>query len=196
MFTARIPLILASASPRRKDFLNSLGFTFSIDPADIDETPLPAEPPDAFAQRMARDKAQALSILHPHKCIIAADTVVALDERIYGKPQNPEQALIFLKQLQGRTHQVITGFSVLARQYNIEAWSTETTMVTFGHFETSVLQSYVNTGDPLDKAGAYGIQGIGTFLVHSIEGSYSNVVGLPLTQLLNTLLQYNIIYPD
>nr|WP_320009931.1 Maf family protein [uncultured Desulfobulbus sp.] len=196
MFTARIPLLLASASPRRKDFLNGLGLTFSIHPADIDETPLPAENPEAFALRMARDKAQVLSSQYSHKCIIAADTVVALDQQIYGKPESPEQALSFLKQLQGRTHQVITGFSVLAREHNLETWSTETTLVTFGQFSTSVLQSYVNSGDPLDKAGAYGIQGIGTFLVQSIEGSYSNVVGLPLNQLLNTLLKHNIIYAN
>ena len=101
----------------------------------------------------------------------------------------------FLEELQGHTHQVITGYSVLVGACSIEEAYTETTAVTFGHFDTAVLQAYVNTGDPLDKAGAYGIQGVGTFLVKSIDGSYSNVVGLPVTQLLGTLLKHHLIAP-
>lgn len=196
MFTSCFPLILASASPRRREFLDQLGLSFSIEPAPLDETPYPGELPEDFARRMALDKASLVATRHQASCIIGADTVVALGGTIFGKPANPIEALSFLQQLQGRTHRVITGIAVLLRQYNIEESGLETTSVTFDRFDTSILQAYVDSGDPLDKAGAYGIQGKGTFLVRSITGSYSNVVGLPVNQLLALLFKHRIIRPD
>lgn len=196
MFTSRIPLILASSSPRRREFLDQLGLKFSVEPAHIDETPLNAESPEDFARRMALDKARTLAGHHPESCIIAADTVVALGGTIFGKPADAAEALLYLQQLQGKTHRVITGIAVLLNENNIEESRIETTSVTFDFFDAAILQAYVNSGDPLDKAGAYGIQGQGTFLVRSITGSYSNVVGLPVNQLLSVLLNHQIIQPE
>lgn len=196
MFTSRYPLILASASPRRREFLDQLGLQFSVQPPHIDETPLPAEPPEDFARRMAMDKARTLAVRHRESCIIAADTVVALGGTLFGKPADSVEALSFLEQLQGRTHRVITGIAVLLLDQRIEENEIVTTSVTFDHFHPSILQAYVDSGDPLDKAGAYGIQGQGTFLVRSITGSYSNVVGLPVNQLLSLLFKHHIIRPD
>jgi len=196
MFTTRIPLILASSSPRRREFLEQLGLNFTIEPAHIDETPLPAETPEYFARRMALDKARALAAQYPACVIIAADTVVALGGKIFGKPADSAEAFVYLRQLQGRTHRVITGLAVLLAANHIEESLVETTSVTFDHFDDDILQAYVNSGDPLDKAGAYGIQGQGTFLVRSITGSYSNVVGLPVNQLLALLFKHQLIGAD
>lgn len=195
MFTARIPLILASGSPRRREFLKQLGLDFSVQPASIDETPLPGDSPEDFARRMAMDKARALALKHPTSCVIGADTVVALGGTIFGKPADCAEALASLKQLQGRTHRVITGLALIHAAQNIAESLIETTSVTFDHFEDSILNAYVNSGDPLDKAGSYGIQGQGTFLVRAITGSYSNVVGLPVNQLLSLLLKHQIVVP-
>nr|WP_321464685.1 Maf family protein [uncultured Desulfobulbus sp.] len=195
MLTARIPLILASNSPRRREFLEQLGLQFSVVPAHIDETPLPDESPEAFARRMALAKAQVLADQHPECSIVAADTVVALGETIFGKPADPTEALSILIQLQGVTHKVITGVAVLCKTRSVQELTSETTAVTFSRFDREILQAYVDTGDPMDKAGAYGIQGQGTFLVHSISGSYSNVVGLPVSQLLAILLKHRLIRP-
>ena len=195
MFSNLFPLILASSSPRRREFLEQLGLEFTIEPAQIDETPLPAETPESFARRMALEKARALAGKFPTHGIIAADTVVALGGTIFGKPADSAEALAFLRQLQGRTHRVISGLALLLTAKNIEESLIATTSVTFDHFEDAILRAYVNSGDPLDKAGAYGIQGQGTFLVRSITGSYSNVVGLPVNQLLSLLFKHRLIAP-
>ena len=195
MFTARVPLILASASPRRQEFLHQLGLDFDTLPACIDETPLVDEAPATFARRMARSKAEHIAELHPEACIIAADTVVCLDGVIFGKPAHAEEALAMLGQLQGHTHQVISGLALVLRRRCIHECTTETTRVRFDQFDEPILKAYVNSGDPLDKAGAYGIQGQGTFLVRDIEGSYSNVVGLPVNQMVRLLLAHDLILP-
>jgi septum formation protein len=196
MFTACHPLILASASPRRRQFLDQLGLEFLSAPAAIDETPLSEETPEAFARRMASSKAASVAHLFPGACIIAADTVVALGETLFGKPANPADALAILQQLHSQTHRVITACTVLFDPLAINDSLAETTLVTFGTFDNAVLKAYADSGDPLDKAGAYGIQGKGTFLVDSISGSYSNVVGLPVNQLVRLLLKHHIIRPD
>lgn len=195
MFTARVPLILASASPRRQEFLQQLGLEFDTLPPSIDETPLPGEEPTAFARRMATSKAEHIAQAHPAACIIAADTVVSLAGSIYGKPADANEALSMLEQLQGHTHQVITGLALVLHNQAIHESTTETTRVSFDQFTRPILQAYVDSGDPLDKAGAYGIQGQGTFLVRAIDGSYSNVVGLPVNQLLRLLLAHDLIAP-
>lgn len=193
MFTACCPLILASASPRRRTYLSRLGLDFSIVPAAIDETCMPDESPQDFARRMAATKAKTVAAAHPEACVIGADTVVALDNRIFGKPENRKQALAMLTALQGRTHQVTTGFAIVAVNRNIAEIDTVTTQVTFGTFAEPVLRAYVDSGEPMDKAGSYGIQGIGSFLVRSISGSCSNVVGLPVHAVVRTLLEHALL---
>lgn len=195
MFIACCPLILASSSPRRQEFLSLLGLQYRTVPAAIDETPEPDESPVDFARRMAWAKAMQIATAHPDSCVIGADTVVALDRTIFGKPRDRHEALATLKTLQGHTHQVITGFAVLMPQRAIEEVSTRTTRVTFDTFTDDILQAYVNSEDPLDKAGAYGIQGKGAFLIRSITGSYSNVVGLPLNSVVQVLLRHQLLKP-
>lgn len=196
MFIAACPIILASASPRRQEFLSLLGLHYRTVPSAIDETPEPGETPADFAQRMAKAKAVQIAATHPESCVIGADTVVALDRTLFGKPGDRQEALTTLKILQGKTHQVITSFAVVMQQRAIEEVETCTTLVTFDTFTDDILQAYVDTGEPMDKAGAYGIQGKGTFLIRSIPGSYSNVVGLPLNALVQVLLHHQLLKPS
>lgn len=193
MFSATCPFILASGSPRRKEFLARLGLEHLVRPASVDETPYPAESPIDFAKRMAITKARQIAALHPDACILAADTVVALDSRIFGKPRDPQEALAMLTALQGRTHEVTTGFAIVAPPRQIEEVHSATTLVTFAAFAEPILQAYVRSGEPMDKAGAYGIQGIGSFLVQSISGSCSNVVGLPVHAVVQALLRHGLL---
>jgi len=195
MFTACRPLILASASPRRQEFLQRLGLDFRVAPAHIDETPETGEAPEAFVRRMALTKAQHIARQHPESVVLGADTVVVLAGTIFGKPQDREEAFTILKRLQGRTHQVMTGFAVVSRQQAIEVIDAQTTQVAFDRFDDVVLRAYVDSGEPMDKAGAYGIQDRGAFLVRSITGSYSNVVGLPLNAVVQTLLRCGLAAP-
>lgn len=193
MFTACRPLILASASPRRQEFLQRLSLDFQVAPAHIDETPETGEAPEAFVRRMALTKARHIARQHPETVVLGADTVVVLAGTIFGKPQDQEQALEILKRLQGRTHQVMTGFAVVSRQQAIEVIDAQITQVAFDRFDDVVLRAYVDSGEPMDKAGAYGIQDRGAFLVRSITGSYSNVVGLPINAVVQTLLRCGLI---
>ena len=193
MFRVCYPLILASASPRRREYLVRLGLEFSVVPAAIDESCNPAESPWDFARRMAATKARAVAETKPAACVLGADTVVALDGQIFGKPKNQKEALAMLTALQGRTHQVTTGFAIVAKNRNIDLVDAATTQVTFGVFPEPILRAYVASNEPMDKAGAYGLQGIGSFLVHSISGSSSNVVGLPVHAVVCTLLGQSLL---
>ena len=195
MFTILCPLILASASPRRREYLSRLGLNHRVIPAAIDETAKPEETPRAFAHRMAVTKAGAVANDHPDACVIAADTVVALDERMFGKPRDREDALAMLSTLQGRTHLVTTAYALVGRSRRIHIVDSVTTAVSFGTFSEATLRAYIKTGEPLDKAGAYGIQGAGAFLVKSITGSCSNVVGLPVYTVVRTLLDLGVLAP-
>jgi septum formation protein len=195
MFTTCKPLILASASPRRKQFLSDLGLAFTCLPAEIDETPLAEESATTFAQRMAEEKAAVVAAHHPESWVLGADTVVTLDGQIIGKPVDTVHALEILRTLRGRTHQVITGLALTCHHECCAELLTETSAVTFADFPDAVLAAYIRTGEPLDKAGAYGIQAGGAFLVSSVLGSSSNVIGLPLNTCVALLLRYNIIAP-
>lgn len=195
MFTARKPILLASASPRRQEFLRSLGLDFTCLPADIDETPLAGEPPAACARRLAAEKAAAAAARHPSSWVIGADTVVTLDGRIIGKPADAAHALETLRALRGRTHQVVTGLALICQQEGCAETLTETSEVTFAEFPDEALAAYIRTGEPMDKAGAYGIQAGGAFLVQSIQGSCSNVIGLPLSACVALLLRHRVIAP-
>jgi len=195
MFIACRPLILASASPRRQEFLQRLGLEFEVAPAHIDETPQPGETPETFVRRMAAGKAGQIACKRPEAVVLGADTVVVSGEIIFGKPRTRQEALDTLKQLQGRAHRVLTGFAVLSQSPAVNEVHVWTTEVVFDSFPDEVLRAYVDSGEPMDKAGAYGIQDQGAFLVHSINGSYSTVVGLPINAVIQTLLRCGAVRP-
>lgn len=174
-------LILASASPRRAALLRSAGVDFVVAPTAADETPLPGEDPRAYVRRVARAKAA----LAPDRPALAADTTVALDRAMLGKPADPDEARAMLARLSGREHRVHTAVVLLAGG---RRWTrTVTTTVRFRVLTPADVDRYVATGEPLDKAGAYGIQGEGGALVARVSGSYTNVVGLPLAETLELL---------
>ena len=193
-------LVLASASPRRRELLHQAGFSFIVHPAQIDEDPLPGEGPIAYVTRLAREKAQAVfnelegqpqqpsdPVHTDHRLVVlGADTTVTLDNQILAKPVDPSDAARMLRQLSGRTHHVVTGVAVVSNQSTEVA--AEVTAVRFVTLSGQEIESYVATGEPMDKAGAYGIQGRAARWIPRIEGCYFNVVGLPLA-LVSSLLE-------
>jgi septum formation protein len=201
MFKTLQPLILASASPRRKHLLKGMGIEFSIAPSKIDESKEPAgsdlagNSPAQAAQSWARLKACSISAFHPDSWILGADTIVVLEGRIFGKPSGPREAVGMLQVLSGRVHEVITGMCLLQPGGKVRRSCSIATRVHFKDLSVAEIEAYVRTGEPLDKAGAYGIQGVGAFLARSVEGSYTNVVGLPLCEALEWLIGENIIEP-
>jgi septum formation protein len=188
----RVPaaIILASGSPRRKALLRDLGLSLKIVPAEITEIPEPNETPLSFAKRMAHDKAVLISRMFPEKWVLGADTVVTLKGRMYGKPKDDREAMAFLQELSGKTHQVITGICLCHFQNKTSFIQSVRTQVTFKSLSLQEIKWYVQTGEPRDKAGAYAIQGKGAFCVQRIRGSYTNVVGLPVTEVLQALEKY------
>ena len=187
-------IILASASPRRQQYLQEMGLQFSVHTAAIDEQALAGEDPAVFVMRMALEKAAVIKKSFPESWIISGDTVVCLGRRILGKPVNEEDAVDQLMALSGREHLVLTGFCVTHAGRRVEVVRSISTKVVFSPFTEDVARAYVATGECLDKAGAYAIQGRGACLVQSIEGSYSNVVGLPLCELLQVLRERGVIF--
>ncbi len=182
------PLILASASPRRSELLAQAGFSFRIHPAHIPEDPLPDEDPIAYVTRLAREKAQAVykQLGDPGVAVLGADTTVTLDNHILGKPEDAADAARMLRLLSGRTHRVITGVAVTTSK-GIEV-AAEVTGVRFLTLSDEEISAYVATGEPMDKAGAYAIQGRAAKWIPRIEGCYFNVVGLPLA-LVSSMLE-------
>jgi septum formation protein len=178
-------LILASASPRRSELLRNAAIPFDVDPAHIREEPLPQEVPLAYAQRLAHDKAVAVFARHPADVILGADTVVVVHQHLLEKPANADDAARMLRLLSGRQHQVITGVSVIARGF--ERTEAEVTQVYFSKLSDDEIADYVSSGEPMDKAGAYGIQGIASRWIGRIEGCYFNVVGLPVERVYRLL---------
>jgi septum formation protein len=183
------PIILASNSPRRRDLLRQVGLSFSIDPADVDESVRVGESPESYALRVALDKARGAASRAEEGMVIAADTIVVLDERILGKPKDHNDAVRMLTLLSGRVHEVVTGLAVLSVADGSVHSGIARTRVWFRELSPQTVEAYVRSGEPLDKAGAYGIQEKGALLVKKIDGCYFNVVGLPLS-LLAELLQY------
>lgn len=182
-------LVLASASPRRADLLKLAGLDFEVQAADVDETPLPGEDPDALVCRLSRSKAEAASALHPGSTILAADTVVVFDGDIFGKPESSVQAIEMLSHLSGDMHEVMTGFTIL-RPGGEGVTELVVTAVSFRRLSAAEIHDYVVSGSPMDKAGAYGIQEGAAGFVSRIEGSYTNVVGLPLAEVLQSLAKF------
>ncbi len=194
-FTTCRQIILASSSPRRIHFLKQLGLDFTSIAAAIDETPLPGEKPDDFVLRMAKAKARSIGHCHPEAFIIGADTIISKQGEIIGKPENPDHALQILQHLQGTAHHVITGLCLHHKISSLKVPIVKKTAIHFGAFSDTILRAYVQTGEPLDKAGAYALQGTGGFLVEKIDGSCSNAIGLPMNQLVSLLLKHDIIAP-
>lgn len=185
------PLLLASGSPRRRELLAQLGLPFTVEAADVDETPLPGEAPRPYVARLAQAKAAAVAARRPGTLVLAADTTVVRDGTILGKPVDDAEALRMLSSLVGRTHQVLTAVALAGLRTGstggAPALHVEETRVHLRQATPAELAWYVATGEPRDKAGAYAIQGRGGFLVDRIEGSYSNVVGLPLAETVELL---------
>lgn len=172
-------LILASQSPRRRELLALLGIPFEVAHADVDETPLPDESPDAMTRRLALRKAEAIYARHgPGAWVLGGDTTVTIDGLILGKPENHEQATAMLERLSGETHSVVSAVALVGKDFSEIALSR--TEVSFGDWWPSQIQAYCDSGEPFDKAGGYGIQGYAGAFVRDISGSYSGVVGLPL----------------
>lgn len=177
----QVGIVLASASPRRRQLLEMLGIPVMVAPSAVQEIPLPREPPPAYARRLARDKARAV----PGELVLGADTIVVLDGELLEKPHDSEDAIRMLRRLQGRRHEVTTAICLIAG--GVEYQGADTTAVYFRPASEEVLQAYVATGEPMDKAGAYGIQGYGAALVDRIEGDFFSVMGLPLRLVLDLL---------
>jgi septum formation protein len=180
-----MPLILASASPRRSELLRNAGIAFTVEPADIHEQPLPNEQPSQYAQRLARDKARAVFARHSDNVVLGADTIVVANEHLLEKPRDAQDAARMLRLLSGRAHQVITGVSLIALGF--EQTEAEVTEVRFSTLSEDEIEYYVETGEPMDKAGAYAIQGMASRWVERIDGCYFNVVGLPVPRLYRML---------
>jgi len=198
-------LVLASASPRRQELLRYAGISFTVEPADIDETPRDGESPRDCAERLARQKALAVSNTRPQDYVLGADTVVAVDDIILGKPVDAANAARMLRLLSGRTHQVVTGVCLVAgtvaselaqklRTENRELrTASETTLVTIRDLSDDEIHEYVATGEPMDKAGAYAIQGMASRWIPQIDGDYSNVVGLPVKLVCELLREQGLM---
>lgn len=183
---------LASASPRRRELLTQIGVPFELAPVDIDETPLANEGARAYVERLAQAKAAAAfaRINHPDAVVLGSDTSVIIDDEILTKPADAADAKRMLQRLSGNRHQVFTAVAVLS--HNRQQQVCVATDVDFRTLSDAEIERYIATGEPMDKAGSYGIQGKGAILVEKISGSYSNVVGLPLTETAALLTNFNI----
>ncbi|MGC1437423.1 MAG: Maf family protein [Terriglobales bacterium] len=195
-------LVLASASPRRQELLRNAGIPFVVQPTNIPEVPEPGEAPRAFAERMAREKALAVFRRRPNDFVLGADTIVVVDGEILGKPRDSADAVRMLRVLSGRTHQVVTGVCLVGPRLRtgdrqpeagFEDIRSETTLVTVDPLGDDDIHSYVSTGEPTDKAGAYAIQGRASRWVSRIEGDYFNVVGLPVSLVYKMLREHGAI---
>lgn len=180
-------IVLASASPRRSELLESAGIAFRVVPADIDEDPLPEEEPIDHVRRLAEGKARAAAALTVGRFFLGADTIVLCEGEIMGKPKDHADAERMLKKLSGVSHDVVTGFAIYDRERNGAVVAAVRTKVYFKHLRDEEIQAYIATGCPFDKAGGYAIQGGAAHMVQKIEGSYTNVVGLPLCEVVEAL---------
>jgi len=185
-------LILASASPRRQELLRQLGLDFEVIPSSIEERISPGTEPDMAAMKLAESKAVDVAHRVEDGLVIGADTVVALDDCILGKPKDEEEAREMLERLSGRWHRVFTGIAVINKATLEKVTTCEESRVKFKDINAAEIENYIRTGEPMDKAGAYGIQGKGALLVEKIEGCYYNIVGLPLFKLSLVLSHFGV----
>jgi septum formation protein len=178
-------LVLASASPRRRELLRNAGFTFEVQPADIPETPQPGESPNDCAERLAQEKALSVAQRRPLDIVLGADTIVVVDGQQLGKPSDAADATRMLRMIAGRDHRVITGVCLVVG--GKQSVASETTRVVVSEIAEEEIADYVASGEPMDKAGAYAIQGIASRWITKIEGDYGNVVGLPVALVFRML---------
>ncbi len=183
-------LVLASRSPRRSEILRSVGWNFESRAANIDESRHDSEEPIAYVERLAREKAATIAKEATTSLVLGADTVVVVDDEILGQPGDNENAKRMLKLLSGKWHQVLTGIAIMRGESEMVV-AHETTRVRFSNLSTAEIDWYVSTGEPLDKAGAYAIQGQGGIFIEEIEGDYFNIVGLPIRLVYQMLRQLN-----
>lgn len=178
-------LILASSSPRRKELLENIQLSFEISSSDVDESFSEHLSPEEVVMELAERKAKVVAKDYPTAYVLGADTIVVLDGTILGKPADNQEATFMLQKLSGNTHDVYTGVSIVTPQHSYRFF--EKTTVTFWELTETEINMYVSSGEPLDKAGAYGIQQLGSFLVKEIQGDYFNVVGLPISRVVREL---------
>lgn len=186
-------IVLASGSPRRRAYFEDLGLTFQVVSAEIVEQFAPGETPKKYTRRLALEKAKAVGEKYSDHWIVAADTVVSCDDRILEKPIDADDALQMLMSLCKREHEVITSVCLYQQGNRVTELCSVVTAVSFWDFSEEMARSYIATKEPFDKAGSYGIQGRGAFLVREIRGSYSNVVGLPLVECISMLLRHKVV---
>ncbi len=189
-------LILASNSPRRRELLAQAGITFTVIPSGVDEHKVAVSDPDVLVRTLAESKAIDIAEKHPDSWVLGADTIVVIDNQILGKPDSAGAAREMLKRLSGNIHQVFTGFCVCCRRKARLFTDAVKTDVCFKSLSDAEIEWYIRTGEPFDKAGGYGIQGIGSVLVKSIQGSYTNVVGLPVCEVMSFLIGEGVIALD
>ncbi len=178
-------IILASGSPRRRELMTTVELAFKVCPAEGDENLDPALCPADAAMALATQKAQEVAKKYPHDCVVGADTIVVLDDKILGKPKDEAEAVAMLQLLSGREHTVYTGVCIINGEE--ETCFAESTKVAFYPLTLEEIKTYVACGEPMDKAGAYGIQGLGSVLVKKIEGDYFNIMGFPIARVVRTL---------
>jgi septum formation protein len=186
-------MILASESPRRRELLAAVGVPFRVVPSGVDEVPLPGESPSRFARRAALDKGEAVAKLYPSSFVLSADTIVVADGRILGKPRDRAEARRMLSGLAGREHTVYTAICLLCRERGFRDVGAEATRVRFRPLTAVEIAAYARTGECDDKAGAYAAQGAGMLLIDRVAGSFSNVVGLPMTRVVGMLARARLI---
>ncbi|HEX9083898.1 MAG TPA: Maf family protein [Gemmatimonadaceae bacterium] len=185
-------VVLASGSPRRRELLNLIGISHEVRPANIDETMRPREAPRRHAERLAREKASAIAVRDPDLIVIGADTVVVINRKVLGKPTDAADAARMLGMLSGREHTVVTAIAV-SRGRKLRS-AVEEVRVKFRRLRDDEIEAYIATGEPMDKAGAYGIQGFGATIVERIEGDYFAVMGLPLGRLVGLMRDVGVKY--
>lgn len=188
-----VRVVLASASPRRRELLSLVGIAHEVRPANIDESYLDGETPHAHAERLAREKALVIATADPDAVTIGSDTIVVIGGKVLGKPRAREHARSMLRQLSGRTHEVMTGVAVCRGGRTVSG--VETVRVVFRKLTDAEIDAYIDTGEPMDKAGAYGIQGYGATIVSKVNGDYFAVMGLPLNRLVRQLESLGLRYP-
>ena len=186
-------LILASKSPRRRYLLDKVGLQFSVIPIKFEEDSVAPTSPKSYVETLARSKAHDISQKYPDSWVIGADTIVLIDGNILGKPDSRVEACSMLDSLSNKTHQVLTGFCICCGRKKRTFSDMVTTDVLFKKLSRQEIDWYIETGEPFDKAGAYAIQGLGTFLVKSINGSYTNVVGLPVCEVLDFFIKEGVV---
>lgn len=186
-------LILASKSPRRRYLLQQAGIEFSVVPSEFDETSVKLSSPETYVKCLAESKALDISQKYPDSWIIGADTIVLIGDTILGKPASGEQARAMLRRLSDKTHRVLTGYCICHKNKACFFSETVSTQVHFKKLTPEEIDWYIKSGEPFDKAGAYAIQGLGTFLVKRINGSYTNVVGLPVCEVLEFLIKHGVV---